>query len=708
MEGWYYTASLHDTWQGQCSNSTQTMYRYKLKLIGMWRNIFKNKTRVSVVVGGVTAAVLLVMFASDAAPIVANLFAVNGTVAGCAGKTDDASSANGTVIKFGACAAEAPSSLDKTGQTIPDTNYTIPGGAIFMATTGSDSNSGTQAAPVKTLNKAISLTAAGGTIVVRGGTYRDWYTNGGSSYAGISKTLTIQAYPHEKPWFDGTDVINSGSWTSDGSGHWYMAWNTPTFCNGGYYTYNYNAQSTSPNNGPCTHYDMYGNTDANYPAAGDPQMVFVDGTQMREVASLAAATGGKFYYDWANKRIYISTNPSGHTVELAARPIALVMTGSGTKLLGLGFKRYATNEYDNTTSGAVYLVASNALVENSVFAQMAGRGLYIGSVGSTVNATVVANNGFNGLGSNGHQHSTGAPDGLVLQNSVFYRNNQEHYGINCTVSCAAAGVKYGHMDGFTVKNNIFDGNGVGNDGVSTDTMGFWCDLACSQGVIVNNVSRNNTEDGIIYEVSDTAIIASNLVVDSGKNGIRVASANTKVYNNTILNSGHLQLWIYDDSRTYGVDGWTDVGPDTTNVSVVNNIIGMTVKNIPYWLKRGSPNAQNGPAQLLATSDYNSFWRSGDAKSGVLVKWDDRPVTTPETYYSTIAAFTAARGYDAHSNDISSDTDPFFVDAASGNYTVRSNSVAYHSGTAIPSDVMSALGLSSGTGYSRGAINWPGK
>ena len=41
----------------------------------------------------------------------------------------------------------------------------------YVATTGSDSNAGTLAAPLATIQKAVSLVAAGGTIAVRGGTY---------------------------------------------------------------------------------------------------------------------------------------------------------------------------------------------------------------------------------------------------------------------------------------------------------------------------------------------------------------------------------------------------------------------------------------------------------------------------------------------------------------------------------------------------------
>ncbi|HEX7666737.1 MAG TPA: hypothetical protein VF407_19550, partial [Polyangiaceae bacterium] len=331
-------------------------------------------------------------------------------------------------------AGPSPTGLDETGATIPDTNYPAPAGAIYMAPNGVDTAAGSEAAPVLTLAKAIALVPSGGTIVVRGGTYRDGAVQ-------TSKPFTLQAYPHEKPWFDGTDLPAASAWTNDGAGHWTMPWNTPTFCGGHYYDSPYDAQTTA-NTGPCSHYDMVNAAyvDTQYAAVGDPQMVFVDGVYVHEVTTLAAATGANFYYDQTAKKMYVASDPALHEVEVAARPSALIFSGAGTKILGIGFKRYATNEYSNADVGAVYGGGTGALFENDVFTEMAG-GALATSPSSTVSLSVFAKNGFNGMGSNGHQHSTKEADGLVIQGSIFNANNQEHFGDHCSASCAQAGVK---------------------------------------------------------------------------------------------------------------------------------------------------------------------------------------------------------------------------------------------------------------------------
>ncbi|MBW4061150.1 hypothetical protein HJC99_01070 [Candidatus Saccharibacteria bacterium] len=68
----------------------------------------------------------------------------------------------------------------------------------------------------------------------------------------------------------------------------------------------------------------------------------------------------------------------------------------------------------------------------------------------------------------------------------------------------------------------------------------------------------------------------------------------------------------------------------------------------------------------------------------------------------------AHGWESHGTYSTDTTDPFFTNLAGGDYTVKSSSAAYHSATTLPDNVAAALGLSTKTGYSRGAITWPGQ
>ena len=196
---------------------------------------------------------------------------------------------------------------------IRDTNYPVPAGAYFVATTGNDSNAGNEAAPWKTIGHALTAAPGGSTIVIHGGTYRE----GSLNLSG--KKLTLQPYPHEKVWLKGSLVVSnwvaSGSaWRSDG---WIaqFALDTPAEA-----------------------------IDSNYPMAPHRDMVFVNGKALRQVGSLAQVAAGTFYADYSNHRLYIGDNPAGKTVEATAQAIALNIVGAnGTVVRGLGFEHYATS-----------------------------------------------------------------------------------------------------------------------------------------------------------------------------------------------------------------------------------------------------------------------------------------------------------------------------------------------------------------------------
>jgi MYXO-CTERM domain-containing protein len=100
----------------------------------------------------------------------------------------------------------------------------------YVATTGSDSNAGTLAAPFATLQKAADTAVAGDTVWIRGGTYKITTpkTSGAGiqlSKSGTSDTNRIKywAYPGETPLFDFTNLTISTSGYTFGiviSGNW--------------------------------------------------------------------------------------------------------------------------------------------------------------------------------------------------------------------------------------------------------------------------------------------------------------------------------------------------------------------------------------------------------------------------------------------------------------------------------------------------------
>lgn len=87
----------------------------------------------------------------------------------------------------------------------------------YVATSGSDSNPGTSAAPFRTVQKGLSTVQPGDTCLIRGGTYNESLALGQSGTS--TAKITIQNYPGE------TVTINSGSsiaLRTNGRKHYYV------------------------------------------------------------------------------------------------------------------------------------------------------------------------------------------------------------------------------------------------------------------------------------------------------------------------------------------------------------------------------------------------------------------------------------------------------------------------------------------------------
>ena len=86
-------------------------------------------------------------------------------------------------------------------------NYPVPAGAIFVSPTGNNTNAGTEAAPLRTVMAAVTKIPSNGarTIVLRGGVYHE------SVKVESNRSATIQNYPGEAVWFDGSVPVTNWS-----------------------------------------------------------------------------------------------------------------------------------------------------------------------------------------------------------------------------------------------------------------------------------------------------------------------------------------------------------------------------------------------------------------------------------------------------------------------------------------------------------------
>jgi parallel beta-helix repeat protein len=513
---------------------------------------------------------------------------------------------------------------------IGKTHYPVPARARFVAPGGSDTAAGTRSAPWRTLGHAIQQVSAGAVIVLRRGTYHE-------SLEITRKHLTIQPYPGEAVWFDGSRPVTG--WVRDGSVWRKDGWTT-------------RFDHTDPTVGRDWTFRM---TDPKYPMARWPDQVFVNGKQLEQVANRAAVRAGTFAVDYPNGRLYLGSDPRGAEVEASTLAEALYFHGSdGSVVRGIGFRRYAT---PIKRMGAVKGYANDLLFENDVFADTALTGLSILGSRITVRRNAFLRNGQLGLQGN-------KSDKATIVGNVMTGNNSAHFKI----IPVAGGMKITTSRGLRVLDNDVEDNG---------SAGIWLDEACTSAVIARNVVRHNTGHGIQFEISKGALIAGNLVVDNARYGIRILeSSQVRIWNNTVSNNARRQIDALDAGRQ----------SQTTGIQLRNNLLesrpgGDQLLGVEDTTKRHGANA-------MVDADGDAFYRPSPGPNA-LIHWVDPARKTKDL--TGLTEFTERTGREAHG--IAADSAAPFTDRLG--FRLRPGSDPLRAGLPLPADVAALLGLHTG-------------
>ncbi|WP_172832199.1 right-handed parallel beta-helix repeat-containing protein [Nakamurella panacisegetis] len=543
-------------------------------------------------------------------------------------------------------AVTAPATTTHGALPIGTAQYAVPSNAIFVnPNSGNDSGSGTMAAPYRTVTYAVSRAAAGQTVVLRGGTYHE-------SVIVNDRPITIQAYPAEAVWFDGSSAVTG--WTKSGS-TWVKSGWTKTFDSSIGFSFGQN-NSVFLQSG--------------FPMASHPDQVYIDGVQLKQVATAASVVPGTFAVNYASKQLIIGSDPANHQVRATDIEQAIRVNVAGVVLRGFGVRRYGT---PMPLMGAVRFNKPGS-VENVEIDDVAANALSFSGSNASANHVTVNRAGQMGL------HADTA-DNLVVKNSLFNQNNYEHFN----PWIATGGIKI-----TKTRNAVISGNTV----INTYGTGIWFDESSVNIRIVGNTVTGNTEAGIETELSDTMTIANNTVT-GGKTGIYLFNAgNGKIYNNRLGGSSDQGIWLSQNGRRQanasepGHDPRYPI-PDPTcpwilrNVQIVNNSFGEAPTDHIMVLDKAT---NVGADSMNITINGNLFSKKVSASDSNLLAWGG----TNNQIASRMTSVAQLSAKNAGWRNAESATSTALAGLTTQESAFSSFAVA------LPADVASAVGVASGT------------
>jgi chitodextrinase len=436
----------------------------------------------------------------------------------------------------------------------------------------SDSNPGSESAPLKTLNKAVQLAEASNkqsvpvTVYVHAGTYRESVA---FNFSNTSKPspITFEAVPSESVVISGSDI-----WTG-----WQRQGTTNVYTN----TWPYN---WGVSNRGATH----------PPIVGRREMVFINGVLLKQVLSSAALVDESFYVDEAADTIYIRTNTDvkAAKIEVAIRSgLFVVNSRKNMTLKGFVFQH-------DTSSGDASAVrienSSGILVEDCDFLWNGWGGLRIYNFNNAVIRRTVANH--NG----GRGTEAGRGTNLISEDNETSYNNWRGFSGGYT-GHNVAGAKHLRIHGAEYKNQI---------ALENKARGFWLDFDSQDVIFDGLILLGNLEAGIGVEANQGPIvIRSSAICNNTTYGgiISSNSENVTVLDSVIYNNTNTQLRWYGAAHSRPVNNW-ETGQTynlhAKNWTVRGNIIaGTTSKQLLMYVT-------DSPADLFLntlTANNNIYW-----------------------------------------------------------------------------------------------------
>ena len=486
---------------------------------------------------------------------------------------------------------------------------------------GSDSNPGTQTAPLKTIGAGISMAvnnnhnSIGSRVIIKPATYRESLSVGKGSRS-TSLPMTFEAATNGTVIVSGADVWTGWTAYSGNSQIYTRSW-----------PYNW---------GVCR-------GDAQAPTEQDivmrREMLIVNKKPMTEVLSLSAMRPGTFFPNESNSTVYVwppsGTNMSTATVEVSTRDNLFIDAGqSNVVVRGLTFQ-YANSCHQNAAVSVVNN-AQNVIMDSDSFIWNNATGLVLnGSVNKfTVKNSVANHNGQMGFG------TSTVKSGLWQSDTTSYNNWRGAQG--AFYSWDTGGTKFllDHDSTFTNFTTAYN-----------QAHGFAFDTDNKNVTLTNFVSVSNMGTGFYAEKGEgpftftgAAICGNNIQNNAYLGGITLRdSAGVSLTNSSLFGNGTAQFYLIGQSGGFLVTDW-ETGQVYTVLNENLKLSGSTLAGPASYqvFSDGSLGGSDWNHFVSTLSSDNNTWWAGTNKGAFTVP-------TPSQWTNvTLGGWQSVTTQDAHS------------------------------------------------------------
>jgi Right handed beta helix region len=300
--------------------------------------------------------------------------------------------------------------------------------------------------------------------------------------------------------------------------------------------------------------------------------VYYDDRLLTRVGSLSKLSPGKFFFDYANDKIYIANRPSGHEVEVGVAPQSLRSfrtDATNVTVRGIVIEKFATPAASYALEGKAGWIVDHVEVRLNHAC---------GVTAPVLRGSLVHDNGQCGFGSG---------DGPVLvEGNEFYENHRIPIA-----GWHTAAVKISRSRNAVIRDNYAH---------DEDGLGLWTDWDNIGTLYDGNKVERTGGPGIFHEASFDAVIRDNVVRGSGFNsafdgwidgsGILVnSSANVQIFRNRV-EGNHSGIGATNTDRgASAVYGRREV----RNLDVHDNVIAVRS------LDGAAPNRAGGVAGVIS-------------------------------------------------------------------------------------------------------------